>query len=39
MLPKGGGEPVSAGLNVVLLGGDGRIVVDYMFNEPLLRAW
>jgi hypothetical protein len=39
MLPNTGGAVVSAGLNVVLLNDEGHIVVDYMYNEPLQRAW
>ena len=39
MLPKAGGDAVSAGLNVVLLNDKGHILVDYMYNEPLQRAW
>ena len=39
MLPKAGGDPVSAGLNLVLLNAEGCIVVDYMYNEPLQRGW
>jgi len=26
-------------LSVVLLNDEGHIVVDYMYNEPLQRAW
>jgi hypothetical protein len=39
MLPKVGGDAISAGLNLVLLNGEGRILVDYMYNEPLQRTW
>lgn len=39
MLPKAGGEAISVGSDFLLLGDDGRILVDYMFNEPLQRAW
>jgi hypothetical protein len=39
MLPNAGGAVVSAGLSVVLLNDEGHIVVDYMYNEPLQRAW
>jgi uncharacterized protein len=39
MMPKAGGDAVSAGLNVVLLNEEGHILVDYMYNEPLQRAW
>lgn len=39
MLPKAGGDAVAAGLNIVVLNDDGDILVDYMYNEPLQRAW
>ncbi|MFZ6768013.1 nuclear transport factor 2 family protein [Undibacterium sp. Di26W] len=39
MLPKDGGDAISAGLNLLLLSDEGRILVDYMYNEPLQRAW
>lgn len=39
MQPHGGGDAVSAGLDVLLLDGEGRILVDYMYNEPLKRSW
>lgn len=39
MLPNTGGDAISAGLNVVLLNAEGLISVDYMYNEPLQRAW
>ena len=34
MVPVAGGDPVWAGLIVLLLGGDGRIVRDYQFARP-----
>jgi hypothetical protein len=35
MLPAGGGAPVALGSDVVILAGDGRIRLDYQFNETL----
>ncbi|GJJ00802.1 hypothetical protein RugamoR64_13400 [Duganella rhizosphaerae] len=39
MLPKNGGDAIAAGLNLLLLDDEGRIAVDYMYNEPLQRTW
>jgi hypothetical protein len=33
MVPRAGGEAATAGLAVLLLGADGRIVSDYQFIE------
>ncbi|WP_440072351.1 hypothetical protein [Streptosporangium sp. OZ121] len=33
MVPAGGGEPVGVGLEILVLGGDGRIRTDYQFIE------
>jgi hypothetical protein len=34
MVPASGGEVATAGLNVIVLGPDGRICSDYQFSEP-----
>jgi hypothetical protein len=34
MVPVGGGEPAATGVDVLILDDDGRIRVDYMFNDP-----
>ncbi|GAA0360011.1 hypothetical protein GCM10009530_06650 [Microbispora corallina] len=34
MVPVGGGDPVGGGLEVLVLGEDGRIVTDYQFPGP-----
>lgn len=39
MLPKAGGDAIAAGLDLVILNDKGRILTDYMYNEPLQRAW
>jgi hypothetical protein len=33
MVPAGGGEAAGSGLEILLLGGDGRITADYQFIE------
>jgi len=38
MVPGGGGESASAGLNVLILDRDGRIRFDYQFSEPSVAA-
>src|SRR5215813_8254257 len=34
MVPASGGQVATAGLNVLILGPDGRIRADYQFSEP-----
>ena len=33
MVPTGGGEPAGVGLEILVLGDDGRIRIDYQFIE------
>ena len=35
MVPAGGGAPIALGSDVVILAEDGRIRLDYQFNEPI----
>jgi hypothetical protein len=38
MTPAGGGDVAAAGFDLLILGDDGRIRVDYQFADPLPRS-